>query len=177
MTDPGVVLASELQPGTYVCLRTRSLFGWAVRAFTRSPYDHAVLVTAPGGIVQATVRGVKVGLLSQFRGCVAVANSAEPIAEDARLAIATKGLSYVGDEYAFPLVLVTGLRKLGLSWPWLVRVCQDNDAVFCSELVCLAGTATSPAQPWLCGEPSAATVRPDEMADRSPFMRAVVWDG
>lgn len=174
MAGIDVVLASELQPGTYVCLKTRTWLGWLVRLFCRSPFDHAVLVVAPGEIVQATTKGVHRGPLPQFRGCLAVANAGDRIWSHDREAIVAKALTYAGDEYAFPAIVVIGLRKLGLKWNWLLRASADKDAVFCSELVALAGRAGH--QDWNCSEETAATVTPAQLAGRAPYMRSVVWD-
>jgi len=178
MNAVDVVLASELMPGTYLCLETRTLLGWLVRLFTRSPFDHAALVVGPGEIIQATTKGVSRGPLSQFRGCLAVANSADRVWSSDRELIVAKALTYSGYEYAFPAIVVIGLRKLGFKWRWLLRASAsaDRDAVFCSELIALAGQAGH-HDDWLCGEKSAATVTPAELAGRAPYMRSVVWDG
>jgi hypothetical protein len=175
MTTLDVVLASELRPGMYICFRTRSLFGFVIRLFCRSPWDHAVLVTGPGEITQATLRGTRTGPLSQFRNCMACANSAEDMTAGQRGGVVAAARSQGRDEYAYPLILVIALRLLGLRWRWLVRACQDRDAVFCSELVAASGQAAVPPLPWLCGEPSPATVRPNQLAAR-PCMRTLVWD-
>jgi hypothetical protein len=168
------VLASEIRPGHYLCLKTRSPFGALIRLFTRSPWDHAVLVTSPGEIVQATLRGVKHGPLAQFAGCQAVASTGEHLAPWTRDEITAAGVARVGEEYAYTLIGVIALRKLGLRQGWLLRASDDKDAVICSELVALAGQAAR--LDWLCGEPSPATVRPDELAGREPFMHPVAWD-
>ena len=172
-------LASELQPGTYVCLKTRSPFGALVRLFCRSEWDHAVLVTGPGEICQATLRGVKTGPLSQFSGCLAVANTAEPMTGQQRDAAVAYGraVAMQQEEYAFALLPVIALRLAGVRSAWLLRRGQAGDgdpAVICSELVAEAGSRGG--LDWLCGEPSAAVVRPDDLAGRKPFMRSVVWD-
>lgn len=167
-------LASELQPGTYVVLRTRSFFGAVIRFFCRSQWDHAVLVTGPGEITQATLRGVKTGPLSQFSGCLAVANSAEDMTPAQRRNAATFMKALDRDEYAFALLPVIALRLAGVKWSWLIRLTQDRDAVICSEAVAQAGQHIG--KDWLCGEPSAAAVQPCELAGRRPFMRSVVWD-
>ena len=168
------VLASELEPGTYVCLKTRSLFGWVIRTFTRSQFDHAVLVVGSHEICQATLRGVRTGPLSAFKGCLAVANSAEDMSPAQRANAVTFMKALRQDEYAFGLLVVIALRLAGLKHDWLIRFAQDKGAVICSEAVAEAGDHAG--LDWLCGEPSAAVVRPDDLAGRKPFMRSVVWD-
>jgi hypothetical protein len=168
------VLASELVPGTYVVLTTRSPLGFLVRLFCRSPWDHAVLVTGPDEIVQATVKGIKKGRLSQFRGCRACANSTEPMTAGQREVAVTRARGFLGEEYAFPAVVVIGLRKLGLRWPWLLRVSDDKDALFCSELVSECGQAAG--KDWSCGQSSPALVTPAMLAQRKPFTHPVIWD-
>ena len=172
--SPPFVLASELVPGDYVCLKTKSLFGAMIRLFTRSQYDHAVLVIAPGEIVQATLRGVRRSPLSDFHGCMAVANSGEAVTGLARVTIVAAASARVGHEYAYALIPVIGLRRLGLRWAWLLKISDDKDADICSELVSAAGQTAG--EDWLCGEPSPACVTPPELSARKPFMRSVVWD-
>jgi hypothetical protein len=110
--------------------------------------------------------------LSQFRGALAVANTAEDMTDLARLTVVKTVEQYVGDEYAFPAITVIGLRKLGLKWPWLLRVSDDHDAVFCSELAAYGGQAAG--LDWLCGESAPALVTPAEMAVRLGMRRVTI---
>jgi len=167
------VSAWSIEPGRYICLRTRSLYGRLIRLLTSSPFDHVVVVTGPDEIVQATVWGVRRGSLSQFAGNLAVCNAAEPMTAHQRAAVVTAVGSYAGDEYAWAGIVVIGLRKLGLRWAWLLKASADRDAVFCSELAALGGGAAG--LDWDCGEASPALVTPAEMAARGPFMVLVSW--
>jgi hypothetical protein len=170
-----VAFVSELTPGTYMCLRTESLLGAVVRAGTHSPYDHAVLVSAPGRCIQATVRGVTEGPLTAFTGCMAVANAAEAAAmtSHVREVIVAEARSMVGDEYDFPLLATLGLRLAGFRWQWLLNETSRKGAVICSELVAMAGQAGY--QDWTCGTGNPALVTPAMLAAR-PGLESVAWD-
>lgn len=169
-----IVLSSEIEAGRYVALKTRSAFGGLIRLFCKSPYDHVIVAIGNGQCVQATLRGVKQTPLAAFRGCQAVV-STDPTTLEQAAGIVSFVRGRVGNEYAFPLIGVIALRKLGLRSAWLIRVCRDNDAEFCSELAVLAGlSARPPKTAWLCGEPSPACVRPDEMA-ALPDVAPVAW--
>ena len=171
---PPFVLASELLPGAYICLNTRSPLGKVVSWFCKSPYDHAILVTGPDEIIQATVFGVRKGTLSQFKGRTAVANAAEDMTAGQRDVAVTRARGFLGDKYGFATLLVIAARKLGFRHRWLLRFCDNRDVLICSELVAFCGQAAG--LDWLCGEAEPALVRPDELAGRKPFMRTVVWD-
>ena len=173
MTETLVTLASEVQPGRYICLKTRSPLGWLIRAACHSPFDHVALVTAPGLVTEATLRGVRQSPLVKYKGCFAAVNAAETINDEQTAAIVTKGRTFERDEYAFPLLIVIGLRKLGIKWRWILRLAEDRDAVICSELVAASGLVAY--LDWLCGESSPATVRPDQLGARLA-MRRLYWD-
>lgn len=164
---------SDIAPGRYICLKTKSPLGAVVRLFCHpSPFDHVVVATGNGRCVQATVRGVKESLLTDFWGCEAVVCTDLMSAAQGE-AIAAKARTYVGDEYGWQYLPLIALRKAGLRSEWAVRVCQDSDAVICSELAVLAGKAGG--MDWLCGgETDAAMVRPDELANR-PTVAPVAW--
>lgn len=172
---PDVILASELEPGRYVCLRTGSVFGRVIRAVTRSQFDHVILVTGPGQCTQATTRGVKTTPLSDFTGALAVANAAEQMSVWQRDAVVRFAMACDGDEYAWPSIFVLGLRALGIKWAWLLRAAADKDAKFCSELAANAGLAAVPQMTgWLCGQHNPALVEPSQMAARD-CMVPVAW--
>jgi hypothetical protein len=171
MTGP-FILGEEVGDGSYICLRTGSPLGFLVRMFTGSQYDHTILVTGPGEIIQATVKGVKKGLLSQFRGCLAVANTAEEMTALQRVTVVKAAERYDGDEYAFGGIIVIGLRKLGLRWAWLLKASADKGAVFCSELAALGGQAAG--LDWLCGTGDPALVTPATLAVRPGVRRITI---
>ena len=171
-----VVLASELEAGRYICLKTGSLFGALIRLMCGSPYDHVAVMVAPGEIVQATVRGVKRTPLSDFHGAMACVNSAEDMTAIQRDGVVKYALACDGFEYQWQLIFVLGLRKLGLTWPWLLKVAADKGAMICSELAAAAGMSAQPALTgWKCGYPSVMLVKPSDLAARRCTV-PVVWD-
>lgn len=166
-----MVLSTEIEPGQYVCLRTKSPLGAVVRVFCHSPYDHVVVYIGAGQCVQATIHGTRITPLDIFRGCQAVA-STDRMTKAAGEAVVAKAKSMVGDEYGWQYLPVIATRLAGVKWDWLVRVSQDHDAMICSELAVLAGAAGG--RDWLCGEPMASCVRPCQLAARRT-VAPVVW--
>jgi hypothetical protein len=171
---PPFVLASEIEPGRYVCTRTKSPFGFLIRIFTRSPYDHAFIVLGGGLIAEATNTGTRIDNLDRYKGQLAVANTDELMTTAQRAQVAQAARQLVGREYGWGAIGVIALRKLGLKWGWLLRFADEKDADICSEDVAIAGAAAG--LDWLCGEEDPALVRPDELAARKPYMCSVAWD-
>lgn len=166
------VSSTDLQPGSYLCVRTGSLFGFLVRLFTRSQFDHAFVYLGGGEIAEATVWGSRIDALASYSGALAVANSAEVMTAPERQDVCAKARSLAGEEYGWGTILVISLRLLGVRWGWLLRFADDRDAVICSELVAESGQAAG--VDWLCGESEAALVTPAELAERR-VMRSVKW--
>lgn len=173
MSD-GTVLASEVEAGQYMCVRTGSPFGYLIRAFTRSRIDHAFIVLGGGLIAEATTRGVKVDALSKYTGAAAVA-STDALTPLQQVKITTCARADAGREYNWRDIGVIALRRLGIKWGWLLRVADDRDALICSELVALSGMAASPPVDWMCGEPAPEFVTPADLAARTETV-PVVWD-
>ena len=173
MTEPDVTFASELLPGSYCTVRTKGPFGWVIRAFTASTVDHAFVVLGGGLIAEATVWGCRTDGIAQYQGQTMFTDAGDRISAPQRSQICKQALSYAGREYSFADILLIGLRRLGLHSKWLVRHLRDRDALICSELVCVAGTAGG--QNWFCGTGDAALVTPAELA-RRPGMERVIWD-
>jgi hypothetical protein len=156
-------VVAAIPPGSYACLRTRSPFGWLIRLFTRSQYDHVVIVTGPATIVEAAVTGVREDALSRYAGCLAAADTGDRITDAQRAAIVASALSFTGDEYAWGTILVLALRLAGIRWRWLQRLAHDRDALICSQLAVLAGLAGG--QDW-GGSQDPAMVTPAYLAAR-----------
>jgi hypothetical protein len=168
------IAAWDVTPGHYICIRAGSPLGAVIRLFLRSPFDHVIIVTGPGEIVQATMRGVKRGKLSAFAGALAVTNADEPMTDAQRAAVVTAVKARTGDEYAFRLLPVIALRRMGFRWAWLLKASGEKDAVICSELAAEGGAAAG--LNWLCSEPEPAMVTPAELSAREPFMIPVHWE-
>jgi hypothetical protein len=164
------VSVTDPEPGRYICLRTASLFGYLIRAVTRSPVDHAVVVLEGGKCAEATVRGTRIDDLAKYAGALAVSNTAEDMTGAQRMMVCATAESYAGREYGWSLIAAIALRKLGVKPGWLMRILDDKDALICSELVCIAGQ--SAGLNWACGESSAEYVEPSELALRD-VMRPV----
>jgi len=171
---PPFVLASEIEPGRYVVVQTKSMFGRVIRLFTRSPFDHTFIVLGGGFIAEATLRGTRIDQIDQYRGRLAVTNTDEPMTTEERAQVVVAARKLAGRDYNYRAIGVIALRLLGANWGWLLKAADDKDADICSEDVAVAGSAAG--LDWLCGEAEAALVRPDELAARKPYMCSVAWD-
>lgn len=169
-----MLLASEVEAGQYMCVRTGGPFGYVIRSVTRSPVNHAFVVLGGGQIAEATLRGVKVDALTKYAGCLAVASS-DAQAPVQQVKVVNTARMAAGKEYAWRDIFIIGLRHFGAKWRWLLRAADERDALICSELVCEAGLAAHPAMDWLCGEPEPAMVTPADLASR-PGVVPVAWD-
>ena len=169
-----VVLESELRPGWYITLRTKTFFGWAIRVLTRSEVDHAVLYLGDGEIAEATIWGTRIGRLDSYRDQLANVNGAEGMTDLQRVTVCVRAKEMVPREYDWGAIAVCALRLAGFRSRWLLRLADDKDADICSELVAAAGQAAG-LDGWLCGEPEPAVVMPSEL-NRRRVMRTLVWE-
>lgn len=170
--EMGVVLTSEVEAGRYICVKTRSPFGWVIRVFTRSLFDHALINLGNGDIAEATVTGVRIDRLDSYRGQPACANTAEPMTGAQRAAVCVKARSFAGMEYGWGTVMLIGLRSMGARSRWLTRMLTDRDALICSQMVCLSSAPQGPD--WQCGEMSPEFVEPAGLA-RRPGVERLMW--
>jgi hypothetical protein len=162
---------TALEPGRYVCVSTPGFAGWLIRTVTRSPVNHAVIVTGPDEIIEATPSGVRRGTLSQYAGRYAVANTAEPMTQEQRIEVAAEAEKLLGDGYNWAADADIGLEDLGLRLRLLARFAGGGKLLMCSQTVVLCGKAA--ALDWLCGKPSPDQVAPGDLANR-PGVEPVV---
>jgi uncharacterized protein YycO len=153
-----------LEPGRYVCVRTGGWVAWIIRRATKSPVNHAFIVTADDGLIEARPEGVCRGTLSEYTGAYAVANAAEPMTDAQRAAVVAKAESLVGDGYNFPALVDIGLEDIGWHWRWLILLSHADKLLICSQLVAECGTAAG--LDWMCGKASADQVSPADLARR-----------
>lgn len=156
-----------LRAGNYVAVRTGGWLAWIIRMATHSAVNHAFLVTGDGGIIEATPQGgVRRGTLSEYAGCLAVANTGEIMTGAERKAVVAKAESLLNAPYNFIDLAAIGLSDLGWHWKLLLRIARADKALICSQLVCEAGEAATPPLPWLCGKTDASQVTPADLARR-----------
>jgi hypothetical protein len=154
-----------LEPGRFVVVRTGGWLAWIIRKATKSPYNHAFIVTGNGGIAEARPEGgVCAGQFSEYAGCLAAANIGEPMTNAECGAVIAKAESLLGTPYNFPDLADLGLEALGWHWKWLIRICGADKMLICSQMVAMCGNAAVPPLPWLCGKSGAAEVRPSDLA-------------
>ena len=154
-----------LEPGRYVCVRTPGLLAWIIRRACRSQYNHAVIVTADGGIIEARPAGVRKGTLSEYAGMLAVANTRELMSGTQLSGVTAASEAYLGDGYNWPELVAIGLEDLGWHWRVLFRFAGLRRAFICSALVAACGAAAG--LDWKCGSANPAQVTPAMLARRT----------
>ena len=161
-----------LEPGRYVCVSTPGFMAWLIRKVTKSSVNHAVLVTGPDEIIEATPHGVVRGTLSQYAGMYAVANTAETMTQEQRIAAVAFAETLVGDGYNILADADIGLEDLGWHWKFLMRVSRADRLLMCAQAVAVEGQAAG--LDWLCGKPSADQVAPGDLARRPGVERVTI---
>ncbi len=156
---------TDIEPGRFVVVRTGGWLAWLIRRATKSPFNHAFIVTGPDAIIEARPEGVMHGSLSEYAGMPAAANTAEPMTQEQRIAVAAKAESLAGDGYGFIDLVNLGLESVGWHWRWLMRLCGADKHLICSAAVCTAGLAASPPMTsWECGKADPAEVKPSDLS-------------
>lgn len=168
----------NIERGNYACVKTPfvykklfglrvalpNLFGWAVRIFTVSPYDHAFIYIGEGKIVEAQPRGAKISNLSKYDGCEMVWSN-DDLTDSQRIIISSKAKSLVGTPYGFLDLVYLGLATLNIRFKWILDRVERENRLICSQLVAVCGK-TAKEDLWQCGEPNACLVRPVDLANR-----------
>lgn len=160
-----VVFRRDLPPaGVYGCVATHGFLPWLVRVVTRSWANHVVISIGNGQIVEAEPGGVRIRDISEYAGCRIEYNTAEPMTEQQRAAVAEFAASKRGEAYAWAADTVDGLACLGLRWRILGRFGRARRSVMCSQLAAEAGQHAG--LDWLCGQDDPCQVTPALLAQR-----------
>lgn len=162
----------DLEPGRYVCVATPGFPAWLIRRVTRSSVNHAVLVTGPDEIIEATPEGVRRGTLSQYAGMYAVANTGESMTQVQRIAAVAEAEKLVGTDYNWLADADIGLEDLGWHWRFLMKIAGADKMLMCSQAVVTEGKAGG--MDWMCGRQSADQVSPGDLARRAGMERVVI---
>jgi len=137
------VTAHPIRPGDYFLTRASTALGLAIRTVTRSPVNHAGIVTAvnPDGTVQ-TVQALSRGVVprplpSRVATGDAVVIVHPTIAHQQRLGIvrAAEMLVHRRVGYDFADLLAAGLLQCGVSLPSIRRKVANPDRMICSQAV------------------------------------------
>lgn len=166
---------TDIEPGRYVCVSTPDWFGWLIRKVTRSKVNHAVLVTGPGEIIEARPSGMRKGLLSEYAGRYAVANTAEPMTQEQRIAVAAEAERLLGVGYNWAADADIGLEDLGWRLRWLARIAGADRLLMCSQAVVTEGKAGG--MDWQCGKASPDQVAPGDLANRPGTEPVTITEG
>ncbi|MCW2904037.1 MAG: hypothetical protein JWO67_6302 [Streptosporangiaceae bacterium] len=165
---------TAIEPGRYVCVKTKGFIPWIIRRATKSDYDHVFIVGYGGQIIQAESGGVQIAALSGYAGAELVANVAEPMTDVQRAAVVAAARALVGDEYNFATIVDQGFTYLGLHWRLLLRLASAKRVFDCSQLVVVCGADAQPPMAWMCGRSNTALVTPADLARRPGVVPVVL---
>jgi len=123
-----------MQAGDIAMVKTTAIWGALIRVFTRSRYDHAVLILNDRGLaVEAVPSGARYCYVQPEDIVVS-----PPLTSDQRLVVRAKGHALIGTRYNFLDVGLLGLAQLGVRAEWLRKRLARADRLFCSQLIDLA---------------------------------------
>lgn len=161
-----MILASDLSPGHYVCVQGKTPLSWVIQKATKSPFSH-VFITGPDGMIaEATLRGVHLSLLSEYRGYRACANVAEPMDATQGGEIWAAAKAMAGDFYSYADIVAIGVADIGWHWNLAFKVLNAGPWRICSQLAVLAGRSAMPPLNWMCSDQFADEVTPAALARR-----------
>ncbi|ACU71769.1 hypothetical protein Caci_2860 [Catenulispora acidiphila DSM 44928] len=165
MAPSETVFRRGLPPvGVYGCVKTGGFVPFMIRALTKSWADHVFISIGDGQIVEAEPGGVRIRDVSEYAGCRIEYNTAEPMTDMQRAAVAEYASSKRGEPYAWTADAVDGLRCLGLRWRILAWFERARRSVMCSELAVQAGQYAG--LDWSCGQGDPSCVTPAMLARR-----------
>lgn len=150
--------------GRYFAVKTHGTFPWLIRRGTHSWADHAGIILPDGAIVEAEPGGVRLGHLSEYRGCRIAVNSGEDMTVEQRTQVVAAAKAMVGKPYNDLAIVDDGLECLGWRWKWLAKWAGSDGEVVCSQLVALCGQAVG--LNWRGGAASTAETTPADLARR-----------
>lgn len=123
------------EPGDLFVVRTRTLAGWVIRWFTRSPYSHAgIIVDRDGGTVEAKASGAVRGHLADYRGCPMLVGAPVPLTPGERRAIVTAAVSLLGTPYGWLDLLSLAALQYGIRPKFIRDRVARYDRLTCAEL-------------------------------------------
>jgi len=164
------------EPGDYACvqipwvkfrgMRVPNLIGYAIRLFTWSKYDHAIVYLGNGLIAEAQPKGARISFLNEYDGDAIVWSHDALTAEQREEIIAVaQAYAIAKVPYGFLDIAYLGLARIGFKPAWLLRYVEDERRLICSQLVALCGQRAG-VDSWLCGQPNACLVKPSDLANR-----------
>ena len=153
------------RPGDYIVVRTPGFVSTLICWVTRSKFCHAAIVADDGQVIEAEPGGVRIRSISEYDGCLMLANTAEPTLSEQRAQVVAFARAQVARPYNYDADFVDGLEHLGLRWRLAARFACGRKAVMCSQLVADAGAAAGLTS-WQCGKATSAEVVPGDLAAR-----------
>lgn len=149
-----------------------NLFGYLIRLFTFSRYDHAFVYVGNGKIVEAQPRGAILSEISKYNGDSMIWSQDSLTASQGNT-IADKALSLRGIPYGFLDIVYLGLATIGFKFQWLLNKVEREDRLICSQLVALCGESAG-IDTWLCGKANACLVTPANLAQDASSIKGAI---
>lgn len=120
-----------MRPGDFALERDSGLIGWAIRLFTRSRWNHAKLIVDESGkTLEALASGAVYGKVQPTDIVIQA-----PLADNQRADIAHIAWLLEGRPYAYLDILALALAQFGIRPKWAQRRLENEDQLFCSQLV------------------------------------------
>ncbi len=123
-------------PGDFCVVATPGWQAWCIRVITRSPVNHAFMLTETGRIIEADPGGVREVDLANYDGMYQVWSPMD-LSPTVRAAIIDHALDHVGDPYSWIDDACIGLADM-FGWhvpSWVRTRLARTDRLMCSQLV------------------------------------------
>lgn len=121
------------QPGDFCVVRTSGIVAWLIRFFTRSKWNHAAILVAPGVIMEARPwAGVSTGEVREYSQ---VLWSHVVMPPEARKAVVQKAIRLKGTKYNFLDIIGQLVVCCGIHAEWIRRRLTDDTNTICSQYV------------------------------------------
>lgn len=170
MTD--LMLATELEPGRYLCLKTSGFVPWVIREATRAEVNHAAIILPGGRVAEAEPQGVIISPLAKYASCYAVANAKERMWSAELEAVWKKAESLVSVGYNFAAIGEDACAALGWHWRALLHLASADHKLDCSQMAAVCGEAAG--LDWRCGKSSYCEVTPGDLSRRAGVVPVVI---
>lgn len=147
------------EPGRYICVGSHGFFPGLIELATRSKFAHTAMIeTEDGGIIEAMPGGVRRAHISEYAGCAAAINAAEPMTPMKQTQLVAAAQAMIGTPYNDLAIVDDGLESLGAVWGWLANLANGDHEVICSQAVAMMGKAAG--YDWSCGKRDLCEVTP-----------------
>jgi hypothetical protein len=127
------------QPGDYFVVRTTGFFGFLIRLFTRSQYNHAGgILDAAGTTMEAKPGGIDYGSVFDYEGCLIKWGHPLCPTPEQRAQLVDVYVKLKGRKYNFLDIASLAMVRLHIRLKWIRDVVARTSNLICSQEVDLA---------------------------------------